>query len=83
VTVVLEASVWALHLHPAAGPDILLVLQLPAGVTDPPAVHAAALVTRGDRPERCLAGLGWVPTGQWRPRSYGAVCPVQIGRPHP
>jgi hypothetical protein len=80
VSLALEASIWALHLHPAAGPDILLVAQLPAGVTDSPAVHAAASIT-GDRPDRYLAGLGWVPTGQWRPRSYSAICPVQM--PHP
>jgi hypothetical protein len=76
-----EASVWALHVRPAAGPSILLVVQLPTETSDPPAVHAATSVT-ADRPDRCLAGLGWAPTGQWRPRSYGAICPVRVRHPH-
>ena len=74
-----EPAVWALHLHPAMGPALLVVLQLPGELDAPPAVHG--LVPCPGRPDRPLSSLGWCPAGLWRQRSYGAVCRVTIHHP--
>jgi len=76
-----EPAVWALHLHPIVGPAVLVVLQLPGELDEPPAVHG--LLRCPDQPDRCLTSLGWCPAELWRQRSYGALCRVTLHHPQP
>lgn len=71
---------WALHIEPAAGRPLLLVVELAAEPGTAPCVHSAISLTA--RPDRCLRSLGWEP-GLWQPRSYGAVTKVVDARPSP
>lgn len=76
---------WALHLHPAAGPSVLVVLEPSRDLREPPSIHAVSTTaTSSDAAAvRRLFTLGWATDGGvWRLRSWGAVIPVFTSHPH-
>jgi hypothetical protein len=74
--------VWALHVLTTPERAVLLVVEPSSTVTDPPGVHAVAMVGSGAAERaRVLAARGWSTRGLWQPRPYGSVCQVVIGHP--